>query len=78
MKQTHPPAITTVTHFDQLTNEWVTTFTVRHKIESIDLFKSYQPEYLTPIDKAIKGMADISSNFKLPTINQKDLGIKHY
>jgi hypothetical protein len=75
---TPPPATTTVSYFDSLANEWVTTFTIRHKIEPIELLKAYQPEYMTPIDKAIKDVAEASSKFNFPTLNQKDLGIKHY
>ena len=78
MKPNTPPATTTVSYFDAVANEWVTTFTVRHKTETIELLKGYQPEYLTPIDKAIKDVAESTSKLKLPTLNQKNLGIHHY
>jgi hypothetical protein len=73
MTNPQPPTTNAATHFDSLTNEWVTTFTVRHKANSAQSATD-SLSYLN----LLGSLNNLHSDVTLPTLNQKDLGIRSY
>lgn len=70
MQNSHSPTTNVSTHFDTLTNEWVTTFTIRHKTTSI---QADSIKHLSSLAANSFKFNDLPSDLKLPTINQKPL-----
>lgn len=73
MTNPQPPSTNIATHFDSLTKEWVTTFTIRHKAKPAQS-STDELSYLG----LLNNLNSVHSNVTLPTLNQKDLGIKGY
>lgn len=80
MKSTIPPTTSTLSYFDIITNEWVTTFTIRHKVAS-----EAKPEdnstipgldaLMESLKKSALEMELTCPKFELPVLIQKDIGL---
>ena len=69
-----PPTTSTLSYFDVMSNEWVTTFTIRHKLNSEQ--NTNNAAFSTLMENLNKSAAEINllcPKFELPTLNQKDI-----
>lgn len=78
MKSDIPPSTNVFTYFDAMSNEWVTTFTVRH---------SCKPENPTPLNSSVLSKAVsqlqqksttnelnwLGKNYQLPTLSPQNI-----
>jgi hypothetical protein len=79
MTNHQPPTTNVATHFDSFTNEWVTTFTVRHKAAPVGSVVVDPLKDITLLNTNNLKLNPLPSDLKLPTVNQKPLaGIPYY